>query len=300
MWYVANVTFLRAVSRGPNERSPMEHQGTLSLALARGSAVPDDGLAIDLRRADIETALGSADDGVVELLLDLEAREVAGGTIRRRTLAVGCTPADLERMLEDASDSVRVSFDAEALARAIDPDIEAHGLREKMAVLAIVVATTGAAAGSAQAMPSLGGQGGVSDGATVAAARDMPADSLSASAASTEGAAATRANPSDAAAASIAEDARLAENARLGTHHGVLPSGHHAAPLGVTDPSRDLPSDSVRASQVPPLVYGAGPAATGSSSVDSTIVVVVGGIALALLGAAFGVAAATRNTPKPT
>ncbi len=138
----------------------MEHQGTLSLALARGSAVPDDGLAIDLRRADIETALGSADDGVVELLLDLEAREVDGGTTRHQTLAVGCTPADLERMLEDASDNVRVSFDAEALARAIDPDIEAHGLREKMAVLAIVVATTGAAAGSAQAMPSLGGQGG--------------------------------------------------------------------------------------------------------------------------------------------
>ena len=145
----------------------MEQQGTLSLALARGSAVPDDGLAIDLRRADIETALGSADDGVVELLLDLEAREVDGGATRRHTLAVGCTPADLERMLEDARDSVRVSFDAEALARAIDPDIEAHGLREKMAVLAVVVATTGAAAGSAQAMPSLGGQGGVSGDATV-------------------------------------------------------------------------------------------------------------------------------------
>ena len=275
----------------------MEHQGTLSLALARGSAVPDDGLAIDLRRADIETALGSTDDGVVELLLDLEAREVVGGTTRHQTLAVGCTLADLERMLEDASDNVRVSFDAEALARAIDPDIEAHGLREKMAVLAVVVATTGAAAGSAQAMPSLGGQGGGS-GATVASARDMPADSLSASAASTEGAAATRANPSDAAAASIAEDARLAEQARLDSYRDVLPSGHHAAPLGVTAPSRDLPSDSARASQATPV--GRIAAGTEAGSVDSTTFVVVGGIALALLGAAFGAAAATRNTPKPT
>ena len=275
----------------------MEHQGTLSLALARGSAVPDHGLAIDLRRADIETALGSADDGVVELLLDLEAREVDGGTTRHQTLAVGCTLADLERMLEDASDNVRVSFDAEALARAIDPDIEAHGLREKMAVLAIVVATTGAAAGSAQAMPSLGGQGGGS-GATVASARDMPADSLSASAASTEGAAATRANPSEAAAATIAEDARLAEQARLDSYRDVLPSGHHAAPLGVTDPSRDLPSDSARASQATPV--GRIAAGTEAGSVDSTTFVVVGGIALALLGAAFGAAAATRNTPKPT
>ena len=275
----------------------MEHQGTLSLALARGSAVPDHGLAIDLRRADIETALGSTDDGVVELLLDLEAREVVGGTTRHQTLAVGCTLADLERMLEDASDNVRVSFDAEALARAIDPDIEAHGLREKMAVLAVVVATTGAAAGSAQAMPSLGGQGGGS-GATVASARDMPADSLSASAASTEGAAATRANPSEAAAATIAEDARLAEQARLDSYRDVLPSGHHAAPLGVTDPSRDLPSDSARASQATPV--GRIAAGTEAGSVDSTTFVVVGGIALALLGAAFGAAAATRNTPKPT
>jgi hypothetical protein len=279
----------------------MEHQGTLSLALARGSAVPDDGLAIDFRRSDIEMAIGSADDGVVELLLDLEEREVAGGTIRRHTLEVGCTLADLERMLEDASDSVRVSFDAEALARAIDPDIEAHGLREKMAVLAIVVATTGAAAGSAQAMPSLGEQGGVASAATVASARDTPADSLSASAAATEGAAATRANPSDAAAATIAQEARLAQQARFDSYREVLPSGHHAAPLGVTDPSRDLPSDSVRASQVPPLAHGAaGGAATGSSSVDSPTFVVVGGIALALLGGAFGVVAATRNTPKPT
>ena len=70
----------------------------------------------------------------------------------------------------------RVSFDAEALARAIrDPDIEAHGLREKMAVLAVVVATTGAAAGSAQRCPRLGGQGGGSGGATVTSTRDMPA-----------------------------------------------------------------------------------------------------------------------------
>jgi len=150
-------------------------------------------------------------------------------------------------------------------------------------------------------MPSLGEQGGVASAATVASARDTPADSLSASAAATEGAAATRANPSDAAAATIAQEARLAQQARFDSYREVLPSGHNAAPLGVTDPARDLPSDSVRASQVPPLAHGAaGGAATGSSSVDSPTFVVVGGIALALLGGAFGVVAATRNTPKPT
>jgi hypothetical protein len=275
----------------------MENQGTRSLA-ADVSAGPDAGLAIDLRRVDIEMALGSADDGVVELLLDLEAREVDGGTTRRRTLAVGCTPADLERMLEVASDSVRVSFDAEALARAIDPDIEAHGLREKMAVLAIVVATTGAAAGSAQAMPTLAGQGG-SGAATVASARDMPADSLSASAASAEGAAATRANPSDAAAATIVQDARLAEQTRLDLRHQeVLSASHPAAPPMATQTAPDVPSDSVEASQTPAVARVA--AGTEAGSVDSTTFVIVGGIALALLGAAFGATAATRKTPTPT
>ena len=230
----------------------MEQQGTL-LALATGLTVPDGGLAIDLRRADIEAALGSADDGSVELLLDLEAREVDGGATRRSTLAIGCTLADLERMLEDAGDSVHVSFDAEALAQAIDPDIEAHGLREKIAVLAVVVATTGAAAGGAQAMPAVGGQGGGSGGTTVTSTRDMPADSVSASVADTEGAAANRANPSDAAAATIAQEARLAQQARFDSYRDVLPSGHHAAPPAVTDPSRDLPSDSARASEAPPV-----------------------------------------------
>src|SRR6185295_19715980 len=107
-WQTSRVS--RVAFGGPDEGSPMEQQGTLSLAIGHRSTEPDDGLAIDLRRADIETALGSAEDGLVELLLDLEAREVDGGATRRQTLAVGCTLADLERMLEDASDSVRVSF----------------------------------------------------------------------------------------------------------------------------------------------------------------------------------------------
>ena len=278
----------------------MEQQATLSLALTDAPAVPENRrLAIDLRRHDIEMALRSADDGL-ELLLDLEAGEVNGGTTRRHTLAIGCTREDLERMLENAGDDVSVGFDADALAWAIrDPDTEAHGLREKMAVLAVVLATTGAAAGSAQAMPTLGGQGGGSDGTALTSTRDMPADSMSASVASTEGAPATRANPSDAAAATIAQEARLAEQVRLDLRHDeVLSASHHAAPPLVTDPAHDLPSDSVQASQVPPLAHGV--AATGSSSVDSSTFVVVGGIALVLLGAGFAAAAANRRTPRPT
>ena len=281
---------------------PVGQQATLSLADS-AAALGDRGLAVDLRRADIETALGSADDGLVDLLLDLEARQADGGATRRHTLAVGCRLADLERMLEQSGDSIRLSFDAEALARAThDPDTEAHGLREKMAVLAVVVATTGAAAGGAQAMPTLGGQSGGSGGTTVTSTRDMPADSLSASAASTEGAPATRANPSDAAAATIAQEARLAEQVRLDLrHHEVLSASHHAAPPVAADTARDLPSDSLRSSHAPAVAHGAaGATISGSDSVDSSTVDIGGGIMLALLGAAFAAAAANRRPPEAT
>ena len=152
-------------------------QATLSLAREGAS---DRMLAVDLRRADIESALESADDGKVELLLDIAAREPDGGSVERHSLTVDCTIADLERMLESSSDTVRVGFDAEALARAIrEPDIEAHGLREKMAVLAVVVATTGSVVGSAQAMPTHVQGGGT--GTVITDVRDMPGDSMIAS-----------------------------------------------------------------------------------------------------------------------
>jgi len=293
-------------------------QATLSLADSAG-ALGDRGLAIDLRRSDIETALRSADDGL-ELLLDLEAREADGGATRRHTLAVGCTPDDLERMLLQSGDSIRVSFDAEALAQAIAPDIEAHGLREKMVVLAVVVATTGAAAGGAQAMPTLGGQSGGSGGTTVTSTRDMPADSLSASVASSEGAPATRANPGQAAAAVAAaseapstqqgpysggapfQEPQATTQPGLDPNHPVLPSGHHMAPTVMTDAARDLPSDSLRTSQPPAVAHGAAGATNSSSdAVDTSTLVIVGGTTLALLGAAFGAAAAgAGRTPKPT
>jgi hypothetical protein len=237
----------------------VDQQATLSLALAGDETAP--GLTVDLDRVDIETALGSGDQESIELLLELEACEVDGGATRRHTLAVGCTPADLEWMLKDAGDSVRLSFDVEGLERAIrTPDTEAHGLREKMAVVALVVATTGAAAGGAQAMPVTGGHGG--GGTAITSVHDMPADSINAA---TE-------NPGQ---------------------RGPYPGGGPFQGPQTETPVRDLPSDSVRASQAP---RGAIVAAS-SSSVDSTTAIVVGGIALTLLGAAFGAAVASRRIP---
>jgi len=152
-----------------------------TLSLARAGASDDRMLAVDIRRADIESALGSSGGGSVELLLDIAARDLeGGGPADRHTLSVDCTSADLERLLDGHSDTVRVGFDAEALARAIqEPDTEAHGLREKMAVLAVVVATTGAVVGTADARPTMATGGGA--GTAITDVRDMPADSMMAS-----------------------------------------------------------------------------------------------------------------------
>ena len=223
----------------------MAQQATLSLTLAGGSEVPGDrGLAIDLSRVDIETALDSGDE-VVELLLDLEAREVDGGATRRHTLAVGCTLADLERMLEDAGDSVRVQLRRGGVG-AGDPRHRHRGSR--------TAREDGRAGGrgrhhrcrrgrrSGDAQP-----GRAQRPAAPAARRSLGARHAgrlaSASAASTEGAPATRANPSEAAAAGIDETRDWQSRRGSTPTETVLPSGQ---PSSATGGDRPVPRPAVR------------------------------------------------------
>ena len=198
----------------------MGQQATLSLADS-AAGLGDRGLAVDLRRADIETALGSADDGLVELLLDLRpASRMAArpGATRWRSAA--------RRPIWSGSRGVGRQHPSQLRRGGVgarDPRPRDRGswAAQKMAVVAVVVATTGAAAGGAQAMPTLGGQSGGSGGTTVTSTRDMPADSISASVASIEGAPATRANPGQAAAAVAA--ASEAPSTRQGPYWGGAP-----------------------------------------------------------------------------
>jgi len=332
-------------------------QATLSLAREGAS---DRMLAVDLRRADIESALESADDGKVELLLDIAAREADGGSVERHALTVDCTIADLERMLESSADTIRVGFDAEALARAIrEPDIEAHGLREKMAVLAVVVATTGSVVGSAQAMPTHVQGGGT--GTVITDVRDMPGDSMIASQSLGEHAgqmaspaiisAAQAAQPSggtavhDSAADTLAASAAASQSgapvhdmaadtlsasaaaSQSGAPVHDMAADSLAASSGpAAAPVRDLPGEAARSVAAgEPVVVArdfpaeaatgqpvladsskAPPASSQGSSgidlpaIDGTQFVVVGAIALALIGAAFAATGVNRRTPKPS
>ena len=217
-----------------------------TLSLARAGAPADGMLAVDIRRADIETALESAGGGSVELLLDIARRELDGdGSIDRHTLSVDCTSADLERMLEGESDTVRIGLDAEALARAIDePDFEAHGLREKLAVLAVVVATTGAVVGTADARPAIVQGGGT--GATVTVVRDQPADTIAAAAAASQSGAAIHDMASDTLSAATASPSGAAGHDMASD----TLSAATASPSGAA--GHDMASDTLSAATASP------------------------------------------------
>jgi hypothetical protein len=108
--------------------------------------------------ARLVVAVGRADD---------ETRDVTA----HAQLAVDWAKPDLEELLRRAGDSdLELSFDADEVQRALDDaDVEGHGMRERVAVLGIVVATAGATAGGAFAHTQLldgGGSGATTSHAT--------------------------------------------------------------------------------------------------------------------------------------
>jgi hypothetical protein len=133
------------------------------------------GLAATVSRAEVEKALRS-DEGPVDLLLDVERATSEGRETQR--IALGWEPQDLERLLEttDASE-ISLTFDEGELQSLLDEDVEAHGMRETLAVLTVAAGMAAAGAGSAFASP-------VSDGALPGGAA-TPAAQVTASEVST-------------------------------------------------------------------------------------------------------------------
>ena len=126
------------------------------------------GLTATVSRTDVEQAMRS-EDGPVDLLLDVERATSDGRETQR--IALGWEPQDLERLLETTNDDeISLTFDQGELERLLDEDVEAHGMRERLAVLTVVAAGIAAAgAGSAIASPN-SGDGSLAGGTPVAAA----------------------------------------------------------------------------------------------------------------------------------
>jgi len=133
------------------------------------------GLVATVSRTEVEKALRS-DEGPVDLLLDVERATSEGRETQR--IALGWEPQDLDRLLEttDASE-ISLTFDEGELQRLLDEDVEAHGMRETLAVLTVAAGMAAAGAGSAFASP-------VSDGALPSGAA-TPAAQVTASEVST-------------------------------------------------------------------------------------------------------------------
>jgi len=115
------------------------------------------GVTTTIPRDEIEEALAS--DAPLDLYLDV-ARE-RGGSVETMDVKVSWQREDLERLLDRfASDDITLSFDEEELARWLDDDFEAHGIRE-MVMLTVAAASASAAlavsTASAQPMEAPGG-----------------------------------------------------------------------------------------------------------------------------------------------
>ena len=129
-----------------------ERSGTIRLVEpAHDSEVR--GLVATVSRTDVEQAMRS-DEGPVDLLLDVERVAPEGDGREKRRIALGWEPQDLERLLETThGDEISLTFDEGELQRLLDEDVEAHGMRETLAVLTVAAGMAAAGAGSAFASP---------------------------------------------------------------------------------------------------------------------------------------------------
>jgi hypothetical protein len=187
------------------------------------------GLVATVSRTDVEQAMRS--EGSVDLLLDVE-RVASGGDGREtQRIALGWEPQDLEQLLKTTDgDEISLTFDKGELERLLDEDVEAHGMRETLAVLTVAAGMAAAGAGSALASP-------VTDGALAGGAA-TPAAQVTASEVSTGlGTQQTAATPRSATASEISTGVVAATPATPSEVSTGITAKPTATPVSADDPS---------------------------------------------------------------
>jgi hypothetical protein len=261
------------------------------------------GLTTSVSREEAEEAIAA--DGQLELILDV-TRFSDGEPAETRSVAVAWERSDLRQLLSQTEgDRVTLTFDGETLGRAMVDDVEAHGVREKAVVLAVAATavagvTAGAASGSLGAddraiprsapapQPSLGPD-------DRALPRMMPEPEV---------------GPDDRALPRMTPEPELGPDDRalprmtpvpeptLGPDDRAVPRTDPLAQPSLSPDDRNLPLG-------PPVSQ---PEPVAATSDDGTwfeapspeTIAVVGGIALAITGAAFAAATASRRRVRPT
>jgi hypothetical protein len=286
------------------------------LAESAPSEMGDRSVTAVLSRTEIEQA---AHSDRAELMLDIQRGE--GPDVQAHTLTVVWTREELERLLEtDSKDELTISFDREQLEQAldIDADVEAHGLRQKALIFTVLVGSAAVAPTMAQAMPDNMGPAGPSQAApAVVVGGAQSADVVSAAqSAPREAPAVVTGGAIPAADQAVASGPGMIAPAVV--TGGAIPAADQAvgsgpgdiAPAVVTGGAISAADQAAAAAQPPAVVTGgalpegtaprATPVATstpGSSSIDPTDALLIGGgAALAIAAAGF---AATRRPDAP-
>jgi hypothetical protein len=226
------------------------------------------GLSTSVSREEVEDAL-RAEDGPVDLILDV-TRYSDGEPAETRSVAVAWERPDLEQLLtQTGGDRIILTFDGETLAQAM-ADVEAHGLREKILVLAVAATAAAGAASTATAQVVASDVGGGSGAAPVVQTGVSPDDRAVPRSTSTEG------------QIGVSPDDR------------AVPRSVTEQPTGVSPDDRAVPRSTPVATPTA-SEPGGGIDWTGPTE----IVAIAGGMLLAITGAAFVVAGRRRVRPQP-
>ena len=189
----------------------------------------DSPFVVSVPRTGIEQAL---EEEGADLVLDVVR---TNGEREERRITLALDQEALRRLIEQGADPVAIALDPESLAVAFD-DVEAHGLREIGATVAIAIAAVGGGTGLANAAVDQGTGAQASVQASVIEAgmpRAMPADYAAAEQQM------PRAMPSDYAAA---DDSSVT----LRRDPGAMPTGTGDSQVA----SRGI--ENIRAAQPPP------------------------------------------------
>jgi hypothetical protein len=261
----------------------------------------DPRLAVSVPKSEIERALEAKDD--VDLLLDVIR---TNGEREERRVSLAWDRDALERLASQEGERVIIAIDPDSLQAAFD-DVEAHGMREMGATLAIVVATAAGGAGAAGAViPPSGGS--PSGSPAVEATVDTSGWA--------EAGYGVRGTPSDVAADPTAgiENVRggqAAPEAASDTAAGIenVRAGREA-PVAAPDPSSAIENVRSGGSAIPDTAAGIenvradrtpGPAGDEGTSISAPSPAVsaalAGGVVLTIAGAAF--ALRRRREPEP-
>jgi hypothetical protein len=267
----------------------------------------DDPLAVSVPKSEVERALEANEE--VDLVLDVIR---TNGEREERRVSLSWDREALESLAQQEGERVIIAVDPTSLGAAFD-DVEAHGMREVGATLAVLVATAAGGAGMAQAYPADGATpaGGAST-PTVEATVNTTAFPVTVEGQSTPDAGMPRAMPSDYAAAGIGTPGLTeGERAALVQQHRARIGAEEAGPGGAVrdlapdtwdavvatetpDPSAGI--ENVRATRTAPEAGDSGGITIDAPSAGVTAAL-AGGAALTIAAAAF--ALRRRREPEP-